>query len=195
MELMHNICGAGTLHSIVFCCAIEKECPFRTKALEMLGITEEEYTKIKEKNCVEADVCYGNLAYCCSLEKKCAIRDSALEKLGWSGEDYLEYKSKILADFLAIARVKDAFNRRVIQRFAVMFCDLDTGEEYRGLAIGTTSFLKILQYVNESRAELDVGNGVMVILDGEEAEKILEEAKKRNCGLSETVKQIIREKV
>lgn len=195
MELMHNICGAGTLHSIVFCCAIEKECPFRTKALNMLGITEEEYTKIKEKNCIEADVCYGNLAYCCSPEKKCAMRDSALEKLGWSIEDYLNYKSKILRDFVAIARNKDAFNQRVIQRFAVIYCDLDTGEEYRGLAMGTTSFLRILQFVNKSKVDIELGNGLMVILDGEEAEVILREAKRRNCGVSEVIKQMIRERI
>ncbi|MEM2029874.1 MAG: hypothetical protein QXV35_00880 [Archaeoglobaceae archaeon] len=189
--LMHNICGAGTLNSIVFCCSTEKDCPFRTQALEMLGISEKEYMRIKEKNCINANVCFDNLAYCCSLEKKCEKRDSALKELNWSAEDYLNYKRKLLIEFKAIARNKDAFSKRVINRFAVVFCNIDSGEEYRGLAVGTTSFLKILQYTNSSKAEIEIGNGIMVLLDGDIARKAVEKARENNCGVSEFVKMLI----
>ncbi len=131
-----NICGGGHLIAICFCCSLEKKCPFRTYALKLLGVDEEQYEEIKEEMKIEAPgTCFGNLAYCCSPEKQCQARDEALRELGWSYTDYLRYKWKI-TEALVGDKLDYAKRERVLKQYAIQLLELDTQKEYKAIGYG-----------------------------------------------------------
>lgn len=153
---LESICGGGHLASIVFCCGVKKDCPFRKEALDRLGISEEKYAEVKEKHKIEAKgTCYGNLAYCCSLNEQCEARDKVLRDLGMTPAEYLQYKFDILIDLIPKNKMELAFKERVLHKYAfemVKLDDLEEGKEmegYRGLALGNPEIsdsLIILDY-------------------------------------------------
>jgi len=135
------LCEGGRLASIVFCCDPRRvKCPVLEKALEMLGLTVEEFVKVMEKHgkrIREVDgTCYGNLAFCPSPEKESKDRDRALLEMGWNLTRYLKYKFEILCSLLPPEKLRIAFRERVMRQYAVELLDLETRKVYRALALG-----------------------------------------------------------
>jgi len=136
-----NICGGGTLISLVFCCGLEKPCPYRDEALKLLGISKETFRKVKEAHKLEHDtVCFKNLAYCCSLRKKCPIRDKALKDLGMSYDDYINYKLQILKDLIPPTKLNEALHIRIVRPLVMLIVDSQDKLMYKCLAIGNIKF-------------------------------------------------------
>ncbi len=134
----NNVCGGGHLAAVVFCCSLEKPCIWRTMALKKLGISEDEYRKVKEDLKIESEyVCFGNLAYCCSVEKPCPNRDKALKALGWTTSQYLQYKYRILQHLIPEDLMDKAFTERVVAYYGIQLLDMDEQRLYRGIAMGS----------------------------------------------------------
>ena len=133
-----NICGGGHLAAIVFCCdPRKKRCPFRDYALKLLGISKDEFVKVKDEMKVECEeCCFKNLAYCCSPEKICPLRDAALKRLGWTLSKYLQYKWEILERLVDREKMDFAFSERVLKQYGMELLELDTQKVYRALGYG-----------------------------------------------------------
>lgn len=198
-----NLCGGAPLASIVFCCDTRKDCPFRRKALEILGISEEIYKAVKEKYAKEAEgTCYGNLAYCCSLNEQCAARDNALKKLGMSPAEYLQYKYKILLDLIPKDKLETAFRTKVLYKFAFEMVKIDSmSEGYRGLALGNPELTNTLIILDVKPIELAISEEVKetvrkseyisVRVTREQYNKIAEIAVKNGCNMSDVVREAL----
>jgi len=85
-----HICMDADYRGLAFCCkpghslTFESKCK-RDEVLKELGITPNEFIKIKEdfsrENNWDSDlVCFNSLSYCCMRRKGCPKRDPALEK-------------------------------------------------------------------------------------------------------------------
>jgi len=135
-----NICGGGTLIALVFCCGLEKPCPYRDEALKLLGISKETYKKVKEAHRIDADVCFGSLAYCCSLRKRCPARDKALKKLDMSYDDYIRYKLKILKDLIPPDKLNFALHTRIVRPLILLVADTQEKKLYKCLGLGNVHF-------------------------------------------------------
>ena len=82
------ICMGGDYRALTFCCKPGYSLSFgfkckRDKTLEELGLSSEEFIKIKEEFSKEKDwnseiVCFGSISYCCMRRKGCPRRDVAL---------------------------------------------------------------------------------------------------------------------
>lgn len=81
-------CMGGDYRALTFCCKPGYSLTFgfkclRDKSLKEVGITPEEFVKIKEefskKNNWDSDiVCFGSISYCCMRAGGCERRDPAL---------------------------------------------------------------------------------------------------------------------
>jgi predicted metal-binding transcription factor (methanogenesis marker protein 9) len=82
------LCMGGDYRSLTFCCKPGFSLTFafkcrRDEKLSELGLSPEEFTKIKEDFSKENDwdsefVCFGSLSYCCMRRNGCSRRDIAL---------------------------------------------------------------------------------------------------------------------
>ncbi|MHA1293461.1 MAG: methanogenesis marker 9 domain-containing protein [Promethearchaeota archaeon] len=82
------LCMGGDYRALTFCCKPGYSLTFgfkcqRDKALKELGISTEEFIKIKEKfskdnNWDSEIVCFGSISYCCMRRGGCPRRDVAL---------------------------------------------------------------------------------------------------------------------
>ena len=95
-----HICGGGDLRALAFCCLPVKPCALHG-ALKQVGITAEEFMKIKtdfaRKTPIEygEGTCFGSMTWCCKITKPCFLRDSALESIGLSDVEYMSIKKKL----------------------------------------------------------------------------------------------------
>lgn len=199
-----NLCSGAPLVALVFCCGSKKSCLFREKALEMLGITEDQYIVVKEKHKIEAKgTCYGNLAYCCSLNEPCDVRDKALREHGMTPAEYLQYKFEILKDLIPKDKMKQAFEKRVLYKFAfemVRVDDMD-GRGYRGLALGNPELVEYLMILDCKPIKLPVAEVVKekvrksefisVRVSKELYQQIAEIASKKGCNISDIVREAL----
>lgn len=198
-----NLCNASPLTSLVFCCSVEKKCPFRDKALKILGISKKEYTRIKEENKIEAKgTCYGNLAYCCSLNSACESRDKALKELNISHSEYLKYKYKILTKLIPENKLQLAENTKVIYMLAFEAVSLDnTDLGYRGIAFGNpelTDNLVILNYqeitpkIDEKvKDSLKKEKFLSIRISKSTYNKLFDLAKINSCSISDLVRDAV----
>ncbi|MHA1913135.1 MAG: methanogenesis marker 9 domain-containing protein [Promethearchaeota archaeon] len=84
------VCMGGDYRALTFCCKPGHSLTFgfkcmRDEKLEELGISAEEFIKIKEdfskENDWESEVtCFGSISYCCMRRGGCPRRDVALAK-------------------------------------------------------------------------------------------------------------------
>lgn len=82
------VCMGGDYRALTFCCKPGYMLTFgfkcrRDEKLEELGISKEEFVKIKEQFSEENEwdsdiVCFGSISYCCMRGGGCPRRDSAL---------------------------------------------------------------------------------------------------------------------
>jgi predicted metal-binding transcription factor (methanogenesis marker protein 9) len=82
------VCMGGDYRALTFCCKPGYSLTFgfkcmRDKNIKELGISAEEFIKIKEKFSEENDwnsdiVCFGSISYCCMRRGGCPRRDLAL---------------------------------------------------------------------------------------------------------------------
>jgi predicted metal-binding transcription factor (methanogenesis marker protein 9) len=82
------VCMGGDYRALTFCCKPGYSLTFgfkclRDKNIKELGISPEEFIKIKEKFSEENDwnsdiVCFGSISYCCMRRGGCPRRDLAL---------------------------------------------------------------------------------------------------------------------
>jgi len=200
---LENLCNGSPLAAIAFCCRSTKPCPFRDKALELLGIGVEEYEAVKEEMKIEAKgTCYGNLAYCCSLNTQCEARDRVLNELEMTPAEYLQYKYRILKKLIPKELEEEAFTRKVVFLFAFEMVNLDDPDTgYRGLALGNpelTDNLLIIDVkpMSPSMSE-DVKNEVRknkflsVRVSSEKYEQLVNLASVRDCNVSDVVREAI----
>jgi len=200
----NNLCNASPLVSLVFCCKATKECPFRSEALRILGISEEEYTRVKDENGIKAEgTCYGNLAYCCSLNEECEARDNALKKLGITPQEYLAYKYKILKELIPESKLKLALERRVVHQFAFEVVSLHNAEVgYRGIALGNPEITETLFVLNfqritprldeEVRDSIKKDKFLSVRVSKTTYDRIVDVAALNGCSVSDLVRDAIK---
>ena len=202
---LDNLCNASPLTSIVFCCKAVKPCPFREKALEILGISEETYTRIKEENKIEAEgTCYGNLAYCCSINVQCESRHKALKELGITPVEYLKYKYKILIELLLESSVslEVAETERVVYMLAFKAVSLhnpDVG--FRGLMLGNPELVDNLIVLNYQEITPRLDESVRDSIRKEKFlsvrvskmtyDRLVDIAKVNGCNISDLVREAI----
>ncbi|MDD2643462.1 MAG: methanogenesis marker 9 domain-containing protein [Methanobacteriaceae archaeon] len=95
-----HICRGGDVRGLAFCCPPVKPCPVMN-ALREVGITPQEYIKIKEdfaKNTrlgEGAGTCFGSLVWCCKTSKPCPLRDMVLRNINMSPDEYLTLKKEL----------------------------------------------------------------------------------------------------
>ena len=85
-----HICMDADYRGLTFCCKPGYSLTFgfkckRDETLKELGISQEEFIKIKEEFSKDNDwdsdlVCFGSISYCCMRRGGCPRRDPALEK-------------------------------------------------------------------------------------------------------------------
>jgi predicted metal-binding transcription factor (methanogenesis marker protein 9) len=85
-----HICMDADYRGLTFCCKPGYSLTFafkckRDETLKHLGISQEEFTAIKENFSKDNDwdselTCFGSLSYCCMRRDGCPKRDAALEK-------------------------------------------------------------------------------------------------------------------
>jgi TIM-barrel protein len=95
-----HICGGGDLRALAFCCLPVKPCALHG-ALKQIGISAEEFMKIKTDFVKNTPIeygdgtCFGSMAWCCKITKPCFLRDSALESIGLSDVEYMRIKKRL----------------------------------------------------------------------------------------------------
>ena len=99
-----HICRGGDLRGIAYCCMPIKPCPLLI-ALQILGLSRDEYIRLKEefgkktKLGLGKETCFGSLVWCCKITKPCPFRDRALEEYNITPEEYMELKRE-LAEYI-----------------------------------------------------------------------------------------------
>lgn len=122
------ICFGGDYRALTFCCHPAYPLTFSTHCrrkliLDEIGMTEEEYIRIKDEFADEFDlwddsVCFKSLSYCCMRRGGCpGNRDSVLiKKYGNGTEDrltdhilsqYFQMKKKLTLRILKRAKIQD----------------------------------------------------------------------------------------
>ncbi|MHA1725794.1 MAG: methanogenesis marker 9 domain-containing protein [Promethearchaeota archaeon] len=131
------ICMGGDYRALTFCCrpgyslAFEFKCQ-RDKTLKKIGMSGEEFIRIKEKFSRENDwdsdlVCFGSLSYCCMRRGGCPRRDMAL-KLRYPNKDKEEImkiyftKKKELSERI-LKSVKDPEGKKKVKPYLELFKD------------------------------------------------------------------------
>jgi len=132
-----DLCRGGSINSIVFCCN-KPDCPVLKHALNKLGISYEEYVKIKKEESQIAilDFQEVDLAFSRSLETRDESRDLALKKLEWTTTNYLVYKYNILKRFKRAVSNEEVFKEKIIRLFPIFLVDLNEGKTLYGMALG-----------------------------------------------------------
>ena len=111
------LCMGGDYRALTFCCKPGYSLTFafkcrRDEDLSELGVSPEEFTKIKEEFSKENNwdseiVCFGSLSYCCMRRKGCSRRDIALLE---------RYPNKILKEIMRIYfKKKKELSRRILE--------------------------------------------------------------------------------
>ncbi len=100
-----HICAGGDLRGLTFCCLPVKPCAVHS-ALKQIGMTPQEFTRIKlsfvQGTPLEyGDVtCFGSMAWCCKITKPCFLRDSVLTRIQLSDVEYMKLKKKMAEHIL-----------------------------------------------------------------------------------------------
>jgi len=130
-----HICMDADYRGLTFCCKPGFSLTFgfkckRDETLKELGISQEEFIKIKEEfskdNDWESDlVCFGSISYCCMRRGGCPRRDPALEKIypEKTKEEYMKIyyeKKKQLAKKI-LESVKDPQNKKKVRPYLDLF--------------------------------------------------------------------------
>jgi len=130
-----HICMDADYRGLTFCCKPGHSLTFgfkctRDEALKELGISEEEFIKIKEEFSKDNDwdsdlVCFGSISYCCMRRGGCPRRDPALEKRypDKTIEEYMKIyyeKKKQLAKKI-LESVKDPQNKKKVSMYLDLF--------------------------------------------------------------------------
>jgi putative methanogenesis marker domain 9 len=95
-----HICRGGDPRGLAFCCPPIKPCPIH-KVLSYLGLSSDEFTKLKldfaskTKLKYGSNTCFGSLVWCCKIMKPCYLRDSELLRYGISPEEYMSLKKEL----------------------------------------------------------------------------------------------------
>lgn len=95
-----HICGGGDLRALAFCCLPVKPCALFV-ALNMIGLTPEEFMKIKLEFARGTPIeygegtCFGSMTWCCKITKPCYLRDGALANIGLSDVEYMQIKKRL----------------------------------------------------------------------------------------------------
>ena len=201
---LDNLCNAAPLTALVFCCKASKPCVFRKKALDLLGLTEEEYTRVKEESGIKArGTCFGNLAYCCSLSMQCEARDNALKELGMTPQDYLKYKFKLLTKLIPEEKLTFARMNRVTHMFAFEMVSLHNSEiGYRGMCIGNPELADVINVLNYQpvtptideniRNKLKKEKILSVRINKEIYDRLIDVASENSCNISDLVREAIK---
>jgi len=133
--LIPNICGAGPLKAITYCCdSRQRPCIVRGIAMQILGLRNEDYISVKDEVGKEFKVdnfdelCFKNLAYCCSILKPCSRRDKVLQKLGWKVEDYLEFKKVILDKLMKFIKNPQHLDLNIVRKVLGVLISEDKSE-------------------------------------------------------------------
>ncbi|MFX0039637.1 MAG: methanogenesis marker 9 domain-containing protein [Candidatus Heimdallarchaeota archaeon] len=111
------LCMGGDYRALTFCCRPGYALTFASKCkrdetLLELGLTPEEFVKIKEKFSKENNwnselVCFGSLSYCCMRRDGCSKRDLALSE---------KYPTKTLEDIMEIYfKKKKELSKRILK--------------------------------------------------------------------------------
>jgi len=130
-----HICMDADYRGLTFCCKPGHSLTFgfkckRDEAIKELGISPEEFIKIKEEFSKDNDwdsdlVCFGSISYCCMRRGGCPRRDPALEK-SYSDKTKEEYmkiyyeKKKQLAKKI-LESVKDPQNKKKVRPYLDLF--------------------------------------------------------------------------
>ncbi len=141
-----QLCKGGRLCSIVFCCDIrQRPCYLFEKALEMIGLTINDYLEILEKKILPEygkplkridNTAFGNLVFAPSLEEESRDRDEFLLQNKWSPKDYLAYKFAILKTIVPKDKLDLVFRERLLKPLAVNVLDLESQQIYKATALG-----------------------------------------------------------
>ena len=124
------VCFGGDIRALTWCCHPAYALTFsshcrRKEALDKIGMSEEEYVKIKDEFSKEFDldddrVCFKSLSYCCMRRGGCpGERDKVLiEKFGdgKSWEDAMEKYFRIKKK-LAIRILEKAKNQKLVEPY------------------------------------------------------------------------------
>ncbi|MCE5337971.1 MAG: methanogenesis marker 9 domain-containing protein [Methanomicrobiaceae archaeon] len=92
-----QLCRGGDVRALAFCCMPVKACPL-IPALEKIGLSRNEYLKIKQEAVKDTPLddgkstCFGSLAWCCKISSPCMFRNMTLEKKGLSTREYMQCK-------------------------------------------------------------------------------------------------------
>jgi len=142
---MTTLCNGGKLKAIVFCCSVEKECPYRDKALELLGIDKDMFESIKRSYREYDDdrLCYGNLAFCCPLDKRCKKRDEVLHDKDMSPKDYIAFKTELLKKFREVAKSGN-FEEKVCFHYVATARELDGNRQFALVLFGNPEVSSVL---------------------------------------------------
>ncbi|MFX1379097.1 MAG: hypothetical protein ACFFA4_08365 [Promethearchaeota archaeon] len=112
------LCMGGDYRALTFCCKPGYSLTFafkckRDEKLRELGLSPEEFVRIKEEFSKENDwkselVCFGSLSYCCMRRDGCPKRDFALTE---------RYPDKNLEDIMRLYfQKKKELSRRILGR-------------------------------------------------------------------------------
>ena len=130
-----HICMDADYRGLTFCCKPGHSLTFgfkckRDETLIELGISQEEFIKIKEEFSKDNDwdsdlVCFGSISYCCMRRGGCPRRDPALENRypDKTIEEYMKIyyeKKKQLAKKI-LESVKDPQNKKKVSMYLDLF--------------------------------------------------------------------------
>lgn len=129
------ICMGGDYRALTFCCKPGYSLTFaykclRDETLSELGMTAEEFTRIKEDFSKKNDwdskhVCFGSISYCCMRRGGCPNRDYALS-LRYPGKSKVEImkiyfqKKKELAKII-LENVEDPEGKKKVKAYLELF--------------------------------------------------------------------------
>lgn len=129
------ICMGGDYRALTFCCKPGYSLTFgfkcrRDERLKELGMSPEEFIKIKEKFSEENEwdsniVCFGSISYCCMRRGGCPRRDMALHLRypDMSQEQFMELyfsKKKELSKKI-LESVKDPDGKEKVKKLLELF--------------------------------------------------------------------------
>ena len=133
------ICMGGDYRALTFCCKPGYSLTFgfkclRDETLKEVGITAEEFVKIKEnfskENNWESDiVCFGSISYCCMRAGGCERRDPALlfryPNLSWDEVMKIYFKKKKELSNIILERINNPRVREKINKIKVELEELE----------------------------------------------------------------------
>ena len=100
-----QLCRGGDIRALTFCCMPVKACPL-IPTLEKIGLSRDEYLKLKQKAVKGTpledgkNTCFGSLAWCCKISSPCMFRNMTLEQKGLSTREYMQCKHRLAEKIL-----------------------------------------------------------------------------------------------